>query len=467
MRTLVVFEDLESRAFDVLTDLRSVFDLRCGAGTLLERLTDRFAHDRLVLLPRPELCDLVAEMHPDVQVGWSADAGDAARTERHRAAASGDGQAASAFVFVNGRLLVTGDDAAALDTLARRACGVDGRADAAASAGALTVGNAIVVAHCDATTAQELATALDRVWKRGADAKALQRPFSKRVHSLETLAGAAPDDSVLLEHAWELVQHNQAAILDDFAHGPGAGVSVGARIDPGVHLMHDASIRVEEGVRLRPGVVLDAEGGPITLEAGVDVQPLVVLRGPLWVGRDCLLKAGAKIHEGTSLGPVCKVGGEVEGSILQAYSNKQHEGFLGHAFLGEWVNLGADTNNSDLKNNYGSVRMWESGRFVDTDSMFMGLVAADHVKSAINTQFNTGTVVGLSSQVFGAGFPPKYIAPFTWGTADEVYELERALETARAVMARRQRELTPAYEAAFRRAFDRAGTARNTSRTAP
>jgi hypothetical protein len=131
---------------------------------------------------------------------------------------------------------------------------------------------------------------------------------------------------------------------------------------------------------------------------------------------------------------------------------------MGHAYLAEWVNLGADTNNSNLKNNYGNVRMWESGRFIDTGLTFIGLIAADHLKTAINTQLNTGTVVGISSQIFGAGFPPKYIPPFSWGGAEriETYDLERALHTARVVMERRKRELTPAYEAAFRLAYARA-----------
>jgi UDP-N-acetylglucosamine diphosphorylase/glucosamine-1-phosphate N-acetyltransferase len=153
---------------------------------------------------------------------------------------------------------------------------------------------------------------------------------------------------------------------------------------------------------------------------------------------------------------VCKIGGEVEESVVQGWSNKQHEGFLGHAWLGEWVNLGADTNNSDLKNNYSSVRVWEVGRFVDSSRMFVGLLCGDHVKSAIDTQFNTGTVVGLSSQIFGSGFPPKFVPPFSWGGAAglERYDLERALETARAVMARRRRDLGPAYERAFRRVFE-------------
>ncbi len=430
MRTLVVFEDSATQAFDVLTSVRAVFDLRCGAQTLLGRIRSRTSHERLVLLPMPNRATLAAEMHPGADVGWS----DAA------AATNQD------FLFVNGRLLVLGRDLEALTQVCPKG-------------GAVCVGATVVVARGESAMAERIADALSGD-QTGAGAVKQALQTLGNVQSVDTLASVAPDGSQLLEHVWQLVQNNSAALLDDFAHGPGAGVSVGARIDPGVHLMNDANIRLEEGVRLRPGVVLDAEDGPITLAAGVDVQPNVVVRGPVWIGPDCLLKAGAKIHEGTSAGPVCKLGGEIEGSILQAYSNKQHEGFLGHAYLGEWVNFGADTNNSDLKNNYGNVRMWEAGAFVDTGTMFMGLVAADHVKSAINTQFNTGTVVGFSSQVFGAGFPPKYIAPFSWGTTGDLYDLERALETARTVMARRQRNLTPAYEAALRSAHERARAAR-------
>jgi UDP-N-acetylglucosamine diphosphorylase/glucosamine-1-phosphate N-acetyltransferase len=258
--------------------------------------------------------------------------------------------------------------------------------------------------------------------------------------------------SGLIEHAWDLVLRNGQAIIDDFRRGPGAGIEDGALLYPGVHLLQDGAIRIAAGCRIKPGVVLDAEDGPITLEAGVEIQPNAVVRGPAHIGTRSLIKAGAKVHEGTSLGPVCKVGGELEECVVQGFSNKQHEGFLGHAYLGEWVNLGADTNNSDLKNNYSTVRAWEAGRSVDTGAMFVGLLAGDHVKSAINTQFNTGTVVGLSSQIFGAGFPPKFIAPFSWGGAEglEGYDLEKALATARVVMRRRRLELTAAYETAFR-----------------
>jgi len=272
---------------------------------------------------------------------------------------------------------------------------------------------------------------------------------------LERWPEATRDGSVLLDHVWQLVQHNGRAICDDFRVARQTGIDAAALVYPGVHLVQDASIRIGPGCRVKPGVVLDAEDGPITLERDVEVQPGVVVRGPAWIGPRCVLKAGAKVHEGTALGPQCKIGGEVEESIVQGYSNKQHEGFLGHAFLAEWVNLGADTNNSDLKNNYSTVRAWEEGRMVDTGLMFVGLIAGDHVKSAINTQFNTGTVVGTGSQVFGSGFPPKFVPPFSWGGGEslELYRFDRALATARAVMLRRKVELTPAYAAALEREF--------------
>jgi UDP-N-acetylglucosamine diphosphorylase/glucosamine-1-phosphate N-acetyltransferase len=160
---------------------------------------------------------------------------------------------------------------------------------------------------------------------------------------------------------------------------------------------------------------------------------------------------------------MCKVGGEVEGAIIHSFSNKQHDGFLGHAYLGMWVNLGADTNNSDLKNNYGTVKVVIDGTQVDTGSMFMGLVMGDHSKSSINSMFNTGTVVGVSSNVFGSGFPPKSVPSFAWGGSEGMttYEIERALDVARRVMGRRKVELTKAEEAVLRSVFEQTKNARS------
>jgi UDP-N-acetylglucosamine diphosphorylase/glucosamine-1-phosphate N-acetyltransferase len=154
---------------------------------------------------------------------------------------------------------------------------------------------------------------------------------------------------------------------------------------------------------------------------------------------------------------MCKVGGEVEESIIHGYSNKQHAGFLGHAYIGAWVNLGADTNNSDLKNNYGKVTVQIGNQLVDTGLQFVGLTMGDHSKSAINSMFNTGTVVGVSSNIFGSGFPPKYVPSFSWGAAGETFttfSIDRAIEVARRMMARRKIELTATEEKLFRKIFE-------------
>jgi UDP-N-acetylglucosamine diphosphorylase/glucosamine-1-phosphate N-acetyltransferase len=422
---LVVFEDEHHAAFEIVAPLRGVFDLRCGARTLLERVAPaRGKGGALVLLARVALHDLVREAHPDAQVGAVAD-GDA--------------------LFVNARLLALGDD---LERLAKGPPGGFGR----------FAGGALVAARCDGAAATRLGALL----AARIDATGAQEPIAA------AFARACPDaaradaqdewraGSCLLEHAWDLVRHNGTALCDDFRRGPGAGVDAGALVYPGVHLLQDGAIRIGAGCRIKPGVVLDAEDGPITLADGVDVQPQVVVRGPAYIGAHTVLNAGARIHDGTSLGPVCKMGGEIAETVVQGYSNKQHDGFLGHAWLGEWVNLGAGTDTSDLKNNYSRVRMWEGGRMHDTGMQFLGLVAADHVKSAIGTAFNTGTVVGLASQIFGSGFPPKFVPPFSWGGAGAlaVYDYRRAADTARVVMQRRGIAMSPAYERGLRRVFD-------------
>jgi UDP-N-acetylglucosamine diphosphorylase/glucosamine-1-phosphate N-acetyltransferase len=440
VRTLVVFEDSGVGAFDLLCAVRGVFDLRCGAQTLLERFVTACAADRVVLIARSEVGDLLRESHADMTIGWPK--------EPHRGSGSKlapDGDV----LFVNGRLLALGDDLQRLLS-----------ADASR---AVTDRDVLVTARCGAEQAELLVSHLERLLQTGATGESTVDFLRREVeaialHAIDERDVAPRNGSALLEHAWDLVRFNGAALLDDFERGPGAAIADNARIDSGAHLMQIDAIHIAPGARVRPGVVLDAEEGPITLDLNADVQPQAVLRGPVYVGPNSLVKAGARIHRYTSLGPVCRIGGEVGNSVVQGYSNKQHDGFMGHAYLAEWVNLGADTNNSNLKNNYGNVRMWESGRFIDTGLTFIGLIAADHLKTAINTQLNTGTVVGISSQIFGAGFPPKYIPPFSWGGAEriETYDLERALHTARVVMERRKRELTPAYEAAFRLAYARA-----------
>jgi len=191
-------------------------------------------------------------------------------------------------------------------------------------------------------------------------------------------------------------------------------------------------------------------------------MPNAVIQGPCYVGEKSKIKIGAKIYPGTSIGEFCKVGGEVEESIIHSYSNKQHDGFLGHAYLGQWVNIGAGANNSDLKNNYSKVNVYVNGELIDSDSLFVGLTMGDHSKTGINTMFNTGTVVGVMCNIFGADLFSKFVPSFSWGSVRKMTEnkLDKALQTARLVMGRRGQDMTPEYENMLKHVHEMAGSNR-------
>ncbi|MGB0850797.1 MAG: glucose-1-phosphate thymidylyltransferase, partial [Bacteroidia bacterium] len=204
------------------------------------------------------------------------------------------------------------------------------------------------------------------------------------------------------------------------------------------------NIFVEEGADVE-AAVLNSKNGPIYIGKNATIMEGALIKGPFALGSSATIKMGAKIYGDTSVGPSCKVGGEVSNTLFYGNSNKGHDGFLGNSVIGEWCNLGADTNSSNLKNNYAQVKLWNytKSRFVNSGLQFCGLIMADHSKCGINTMFNTGTVVGVSANIFGASFPRNFIPSFTWGgaTGFATYSLGKAFETARIVMSRRQQEL--------------------------
>ncbi len=258
-------------------------------------------------------------------------------------------------------------------------------------------------------------------------------------------------DAKLFRGLWEMIHFNSTAIKSDRALASSSlrNFSEHSHDFNYVAALQPENVWLGESVDIAPGVVLDATKGPIILNDGVKIMANAVIVGPCVIGANSLIKIGAKLYEGTTIGPVCKVGGEVENSIILGYSNKQHDGYLGHSYLGEWVNLGADTNTSDLKNDYSNVTLTIEDQAFETGSQFVGLLMGDHSKTAINSQFNTGSVVGVSCNLFGEGFPPKWIPNFTWGGAGkfEAYRIEKALAVARTVMQRRDKTLSAADEA--------------------
>ncbi|MCL4539769.1 MAG: GlmU family protein [Bacteroidetes bacterium] len=407
---ICIFEDEFYKKLMPLVHFRPVYDLKCGITSLKDKITRSYSGDVVVLHSREHLRDVVKEKYPLSPVNEIPNE-------------------AQRMLFINGRLLFD-------DALARK---LDQK-----GADVLYVsGDSLVAA-----------------WVSGKNLDAIKKSLGSKLITSEDFPGVKREevsDVKMIKYPWELIHHNGSQLTSDFAILTNGRPQILGKVYEGVHLMNPSQIHIAEGAKVMPGVVLDAEGGPIYISTKAKVMPNAVIEGPAFVGENSVIKVAAKIYENTTIGETCKVGGEVEESIIHAFSNKQHEGFIGHAYLGEWVNIGADSNNSDLKNDYGNVKVYNDGKLVDTGSQFVGLTMGDHSKCGINSMFNTGTVVSVCCNVYGAGLPPKYVPAFAWGGGLDgltTYRIDKALEVARRVMARRKTTLSEASERLFKRVFE-------------
>lgn len=404
-----LFEDSQVENLYPLTLTRPVFDLRCGIFTLAEKIKNQFPGSSFYYWYRNYLKEIIDERYPlfsKKELDFSS------------------------CLFINGRILFEK--------------GIKEKINLNQEALYFTNGQC-VAAYLQGRRVQQM---LEMI-------KNFQTPDFTDLAKKELKAR-------FINYPWDLVHHNSEQIALDFLQMNVSGRILG-EVSSHAVLLNKSEIYLGEGSTIKAGAILDAERGPIYIGSDVTVLPNAVIEGPAFVGDRTIIKIGAKIYEGTSIGEVCKVGGEVEESIIHAFSNKQHEGFLGHSYLGEWVNIGADTNNSDLKNNYSTVKVYIKGQLIDSGSLFVGLFMGDHSKSGINTMFNTGTVVGVMSNVFGAGYPPKYIPSFTWGGAEALVEhnFDKAIDTARKVMSRRKVEFTDAHKRFYRHIFEMTRDERN------
>ena len=250
-------------------------------------------------------------------------------------------------------------------------------------------------------------------------------------------------DVLRIENTWDIFAKNDAAIREDFELLTEDRFSL--PIPKSVNVIAPENIFIEEGAKLE-FVTLNASTGPIYIGKNAEIMEGSVIRGPFALCEEAQVKLATKVYGATTVGPHCRIGGEVNNSVLFGYSNKGHDGFLGNSVLGEWCNIGADSNNSNLKNNYEEVRLWsyETEGFARTGLQFCGLMMGDHSKCGINTMFNTGTVVGVSTNIFGSGFPRNFVPSFSWGGASgfTTYITKKAFETAKIVMSRRHVEFT-------------------------
>lgn len=259
---------------------------------------------------------------------------------------------------------------------------------------------------------------------------------------------------IRLQEVWDIFNGNEQAIRADFAL-----LTAGRQSQPlPEHVIASGKeqIFVEAGAVIHP-CIINASKGPVYIARDAEIMEGCMLRGPFAMGEHSVLKMGAKVYGATTLGEGCKAGGEISNVVFFANSNKGHDGFLGNAVIGEWCNLGADTNCSNLKNNYDTVKIWseQQGLLVNTGLQFCGLMMGDHSKCGINTMFNTGTVVGVSCNIYGGDFPDKFVPSFSWGSSSgmSTYAFDKAMDTAERMMARRNKSLSSAEQNMYRHLF--------------
>ncbi|HEY5132826.1 MAG TPA: putative sugar nucleotidyl transferase [Candidatus Krumholzibacteriaceae bacterium] len=444
---LCIFEDERYSNFFPLSLGRPVFDLSIGTQSLRARLGDEVSAESLVLLCRPYLAPVVIE----------EEARDPSRRARVNELPDGE------ILFLNGRLLAYGNELGELceslesgTVLQKKGILVAARLSGeravsfAAYIGA-PLGDALVEeAIHDIKRASSAEVEKPREEGDGGKDAARSRALGKWAQQNGVKLNET--NVRLLSQCWQLIGENRSCIIDDFQKSPLRGTAPETELFKGVELINENDIVIGANVEVRSGTVLDASEGAIVVANGVRIEPNAIIYGPCAIGEGSIIRGGARIGHGTTIGRQCRVGGEIGECIFAPFGNKQHEGFMGHSYAGSWVNIGAGSCTSDLKNNYGLVRSWSAGRMRETGRRFLGATIGDHSKIAINSRLNTGTVVGFNANVVSVGFPPKLVPSFTW-LVEPVFtrcELEPAIETARIVMDRRNVAFTAAHADLFR-----------------
>ncbi len=388
----IIFDDEKHKNFYPLTFTRSTGDLRVGILKLRQRIKAYFGFEDNNMIISEKLEKIYMERHPDWKINSFS-----------------EGES----FFINSRLKIEEKIVKKIEELPINTCFIQ---------------NNDIVAAKVKTKERKISTEnISEIFK---DLKKIKI-----------------DDGFLWEYTWELISENSDYITKDFKNFFYEKDNF-FETEMGVTILNPYDVWIGDGVEIKPGVVIDASEGPVVLDEGAKVMSNAVIIGPAYIGKKSMIKVGAKIYEGTSIGPVCKIGGEVEETIFQAYSNKQYDGFLGHSYLGEWIYLGADTNNSDLKNNYKKVKtyFYPKNKKVDSGTQFLGTIIADHCKTGINSTINTGTVIGVGCNLFGRDLISDFVPSFSWGEGSNLmkYKIDKFLETAELVKKRRKLSLSEA-----------------------
>ena len=389
---ICIYEDSGCNNLLPMIYMRPVYDLFCGIVSLQEKLIRNFPKASITLHTRSVLENVVRDRYPDCLVNDFP-------------------EELKEIVFINGRTLLNSETV--LNKLGKNQ--------------SFTINNKVVAARL---SGDQLSTLIKKV-QNGITFDLDEITIEKQ-----------KIDGVLVEYIWDLIQANSDQIRSDFTFATEG--RVGSVIDDGT-VIQDQNVFIDKTAKIFPQVIVDGSNGPVFIDQNAVIQPHVYIQGPVYIGPSVLIKAGAQIYSGSSIAEGCKIGGEVNNSIILAWSNKAHNGYLGSSYVGSWVNIGAGTNNSNLKNNYGTVKLTVNGEVIDTGLQFMGLIMGDHSKCGINTTFNTGTTVGINCNLYGSAIHKRHISSFTWGSAVDdytTYKLDKALAVNNTVMSRRKHNLS-------------------------
>ena len=400
---ICIYEDSGCNNLLPMAYVRPVYDLFCGMVSIQEKLIRNFPLASLTLHTRSVLEKVVRDRYPDCLVNEFP-----AGLEE--------------IIFINGRTLLNSETV--LHKLGKNQ--------------SFTINDKVVAARLSGA---ELTTVIETVQN------------GMTIDLDETAIEKQEIDGVLVEYIWDLIQANSDQIRSDFAFATqGRGSSVN---DNGT-VIHNQNVFIDKTAKIMPQAIIDGADGPVFIDHSAVIQPNVYIQGPVYIGPSVLIKAGAQIYSGSSIAEGCKIGGEVNNSIILPWSNKAHGGYLGSSYVGSWVNIGAGTNNSNLKNNYSVVKVTVNGEVIDTGLQFLGLIMGAHSKCGINTTFNTGTNVGINCSLYGSAMHEKHIPSFTWGSAVggyTTYKLDKALFVNKIVMSRRKKSLKRNDEELLRNIF--------------
>lgn len=413
-KKLFIFEDDKFDRFFPLTLNRPVYELLWGMRKIREKIVSLVPNADVILLCRDYLENVLKEATGE-KVNYF------------------EVQEDDDILLINGRMIHSSDILAALNSPKESALFLSG--------------DEVVAWHGRGRAFKKLLPAFGQLYQKD------------RITQLKSEIDRVGVKVELVGYLWDLVTGNPQEIEADFENKKPTldfkNMFKHCQIDDQALMYAVEKIFISKGTKIDGQVVLDARSGPIFIEENVQIQSLTRVEGPCYIGQGTIL-VGGKVRSGTSIGPGCRIGGEIEQSIFLGYSNKYHEGFLGHSYVGEWVNLGALTTNSDLKNNYSSIKVMVKGNLVDSGQTKVGAFIGDHAKTGIGTLLNTGVSLGFASNVFGGGMvKQKSITPFFWGgkEASETYRVDKAVQMAKIVLLRRNKELSPAEEDLFKKLF--------------